>query len=504
MKKVTSLLCLLLVFTLVLAPLCYAEENSDTLSDWNIKIVVPEGKTSVLKGSSYYIYAKKTGTIPYVMLTTYRYDSEERFIEDFTAYMAKQYEDLTVTSEAERKTIGDKSCWEIDYGYTVSGYEVKDRRIVMIVNGMTYLFASKEIESRGDTVDGMLEQIVAGCVFLDEDGNELPGLEEGYTLYPAYVYREWDGKPKYWLDISSARLGDLELHCNFRSEGEAFYETVYLLGMDSVQIDGNVMRFTEVHDRFGNDYTPMFPEITIRIAADGVVMTVVRDEKTLAGGGENNLFGGEYEMSPLRLGRAYEYYQDDGMLKYWIDSDGQDYLLHAMFRSGDPTWYEQVFTLDAASAEAEGDYVLKIHKVFNQNGEDVSAWFKSFTLSWVQGAIMLNVSCDESTLAGGAEDNILTGVYMLEPRSFLLPLENGPYTPDELGEWAQNYYFTHEHFYPQEANVEKNADGTFTIQLFENIAVDSDTRTVIFARYNVDAYGRGTNVETDEQIDLFR
>lgn len=354
MKKVTSLLCLLLVFALALSPLGYAEENSDTLADWNIKIIVPEGKTAALKGSSYYIYAKNPGAIPYVMLTTYRYDSEERFLEDFTAYMAKQYDDLTVAAEPVQKTIGDKSCWEIDYGYTVSGYAVKDRRIVMNVNGMTYLFASKEIASRGDTVDGMLEEVVANCVFLNEDGNELPGLDDGYTLYPAYVYREWDGKPKYWLDISSASLGDLELHCNFRDEGNVFYETVYLLGMDTVQIEGNTMRFSEVHDRWGNDYTPMFPEITVRIEADGAVMTVVRDESTLAGGGENNLYSGDYEMTPLRLGRAYEYYQDDGMLKYWIDSDGQDYLLHAMFRSGDPSWYEEVFTLDAASAEAEG------------------------------------------------------------------------------------------------------------------------------------------------------
>lgn len=504
MKKCTSLLCLLLVFTLALSPLCCAEENSDTLDDWNIKIVVPEGKTAVLKGSSYYIYAKNSGVIPYVMLNTYRYDSVEQFIEDFTAYMAKQYDDLTVTAEPVQKTIGDKDCWEIDYGYTVSGYAVKDRRIVMNVNGMTYLFASKEIASRGDTVDGMLEEVVANCVFLDEDGNELPGLHDGYTLYPAYLYREWDGKPKYWLDISSASLGDLELHCWFRDDGFEFYETVYLLGMDTVQIDGNTLRFTQVHDRWGNDYTPMFPEITVRIVEDGAVMTVVRDESTLAGGGENNLYSGEYAMEPLRLGRAYEYYQDDGMLKYWIDNDGQNYLLHAMFRSGDPSWYEEVFTLDAASAEAEGDYALKIHKVYNQYGDDVSAWFKSLTLSWVQGAIMMNVKRDEATLAGGADDNIQTGVYMLEPRSFLLPLENGPYTADELGVWAQNYYLAHEHFYPPEAEVEENADGTFTIHLYENVTIDGLTHTATSAWYKVDAYGHGVNTITEEQIDLFR
>ena len=84
MKKLAMTLCLLLVFAMVLSPVCSAAgENYDTLADWDVRIAVPDGKTAVLKGSEYYIYAEKEGYIPYVMLRTYRYDSAEEFIPVF-------------------------------------------------------------------------------------------------------------------------------------------------------------------------------------------------------------------------------------------------------------------------------------------------------------------------------------------------------------------------------------------------------------------------------------
>ena len=164
MKKQISIV---LIFLLILsmAPLCYAK-NTDTLADWNVKITVPDGKTAVLQGSEYYIFGQQEGSIPYVMLRPYRYDDPEKFITDFTEYMQGQYTDLTVTSPATRKTIGNKRCWEIDYGYTVRGYDVRDRRVVITVDGLTYMFASKEIESNGMTIGSMLNDVVADCEFL--------------------------------------------------------------------------------------------------------------------------------------------------------------------------------------------------------------------------------------------------------------------------------------------------------------------------------------------------
>ena len=118
---------MLLMFSLAATALCYAEgDNYDTLANWGVRIAVPDNKTAILKDNEYYIYAQEEGSIPYVMLTTYRYGSEEEFIPAFTEFMQGQYSDLTVTKEAEKKQIGEKTCYEIDYGYKVSGYDVTD------------------------------------------------------------------------------------------------------------------------------------------------------------------------------------------------------------------------------------------------------------------------------------------------------------------------------------------------------------------------------------------
>ena len=106
MKKLFSLI-LTIILSLSLTSFAFAD-NTDTISNWNIRISVPEGKTAVLKGSEYYIFGQHEGSIPYVMLRTYRYNNAEEFITDFTEYMRQQYSDLRVISAAEQKTIGNK------------------------------------------------------------------------------------------------------------------------------------------------------------------------------------------------------------------------------------------------------------------------------------------------------------------------------------------------------------------------------------------------------------
>ncbi len=87
--------------------------------------------------------------------------------------MQQQYSDLRVTSATEQKTIGDKRCYEIDYGYTVSGYEVKDRRVIITAGETTYMFASKEIESNGMMIGSMLDDVVADCELLGPDAERV-------------------------------------------------------------------------------------------------------------------------------------------------------------------------------------------------------------------------------------------------------------------------------------------------------------------------------------------
>ena len=502
-RKILRVLCMVLALSMLLTPLCFAEDNYDTLADWDLRVKVPEGTTAVLKGSSYYIYAQRSGEIPYVMIMAYHYESEEKFIADFTASMSRSYPDLVVTQEAVRRDIGDKSGWEIDYGYTVSGYEVADRRIVMMVGERVYMFASKEIAELDRTIGTMLDDVVADCEFLSAGGSELPGLEEETELSVAYLYTLADGTPKYWIDLSGAMANAIVLHCYFRSGEPTYYEEVFYLDLETADMSSGRIDVREVRDAYGFDVSAWFKQLTLRFTGTQLTMTVKRDDKTLAGGGDDNILSGNYKMTPVGAGLSYQYRQDDGMLKYWLESAGEDLLLHAMFRSGEPEFYEEIFTLDGESAE-ETEYGVKIRRVFNEAGLEVSDWFRSLELTEVEGAIMMTVERDEKTLSGGEEDNILGGVYLFEPRTYLLPADSGPYTEKELARWAQIYYFEHNGFFPPKAEVQKNADGTFTVHLYELVKIDGVTHTATSAWYTVDAYGSGADDITGRAIELCR
>ena len=108
------------------------------------------------------------------------------------------------------------------------------------------------------------------------------------------------------------------------------------------------------------------------------------------------------------------------------------------------------------------------------------------------------------TLAGGSDDNNLTGVYTLGPHTYLLPEKEGPFTAEELAEWAQIYYFTHNGFFPPETEVEKNKDGTFTIHLFEIVDPDGISHTATSAWHTVDKYGAGRDDITEQAACFFR
>ena len=125
----------------------------------------------------------------------------------------------------------------------------------------------------------------------------------------------------------------------------------------------------------------------------------------------------------------------------------------------------------------------------------------------------MTVDRDERTLAGGGEDNILTGTYVMLPvgvhvdpvtrRTSLRPQSDGPYSPEELADWAQIHYFCTSGFFPPEADVTSNPNGTFTIHLYEIVDLDGMKHTATSAWYTVDAYGVGRNDITEEPVSLF-
>ena len=491
MKKLMTALCFILIFSMLLSPAAAAEgKSTDTLVSWGIKITVPEGKTAILKGDEYYIYAKNEGSIPYVMVRVYDFGSEKEFISEFTKYMQKQYKDLKVTSKAAPKTVGDKDCWEIDYAYKVSGYDIADRRIVTTVGERTYMFASKEVASLGLTIGDMLEQVVADCEFLTEE--PAPAETDG-ELADGYLYCLDNGMPKYWLDFTGAVADNLVLHCYFRGSDPTFYESIYILDVATADNTGDTLTIRKVCDSFGFDRSDWFKKLVIREDGNGLVMEVERDNKTLAGGSESALLSGKYPMEPVGVDVRYEYRKDGGMLKYWLDLSEKQIRLHAMFRSGEPEYHEEVFTVDSKTAKMAGDYTIRVGKLFNEKGLDVSGWFKSLTLTEVQGGVNMVVDRDERTLAGGPEDNILSGTYFFEPHSYLAPAHDGPFTPKELCRWAQIRYFAKTGFFPPEADFEKNDDGSYTIHLYEVVDTDGFVHTATSAWYTVDEYGVGVD-----------
>ena len=501
MKRLLTALCFILVFSMLLSPVASAAGgNTDTLASWDIKIAVPDGKTAILKGDEYYIYGGKDGSIPYVMVRVYPVNSEKKFIADFTKYMQKQYRDLEVSSEAAEKTVGGKRCWEIDYAYKVSGYDVTDRRIVITVGERTYMFASKEVASLGLTIGDMLEQVVADCEFLSAE--PVPEEPEDDEPARAYLYCQEDGMPKYWLDFTGTYVSDLVLHCYFRSSDPTFYESLYILDLSSADLGSDSITIHRVYDMHGIDHSDGFKKLVIREDGSNLVMEVERDERRLAGGSESILFSGEYEMEPVGVSARYEYRDKEDMLKYWLAPGGEAIQLHAMFRSGDPEYHEEVFTIDPKTAVMDGSYTIKVGKLFNEKGYDVSNWFKSLTLTEVQGGVNMVVDRDESTLAGGPEDNILSGTYFFEPSTSLKPAHDGPFTPKELCRWAQIHYFTKTGFFPPEADFEKNDDGSYTIHLYEVVNTDGFVHTATSAWYSVDENGVGVDDIYGDEIRL--
>lgn len=491
MKKLMTALCFLLIFSMLLSPAAAAEgKSSDTLVNWGIKITVPEGKTAVLEGDKYYIYAKTEGSIPYVMVSVRNYDSAKRFLDDLTEYMQKQYKDLKVTSKAAQKTVGGRECWEVDYAYKVSGYDVADRRIAITVGERTYMFASKEVASIGLTIGDMLEQVVADCEFLSEEPAPVTPDDE---LADGYLYCLDNGMPKYWLDFTGAVADNLVLHCYFRGSDPTFYESIYILDVATAVNDGDTLTIRKVSDGFGFDRSDWFKKLVIREDGDGLIMEVERDRKTLAGGSESALLTGKYPMEPVGVNVRYECRKDDGMLKYWMDLSEKQIRLHAMFRSGEPEYHEEVFTFDSKTAKMAGDYTIRVGKLFNEKGLDVSDWFRSLTLTEVQGGVNMVVDRDERTLAGGPEDNILSGTYFFEPHCYLAPAHDGPFTPKELCRWAQIRYFSEKGFFPPEADFEKNDDGSYTIHLYEVVDTDGFVHTATSAWYTVDENGVGVD-----------
>ena len=148
---------------------------------------------------------------------------------------------------------------------------------------------------------------------------------------------------------------------------------------------------------------------------------------------------------------------------------------------------------------------LVIGKVFDENANEVTDWFESLSLTEeADGSVTMDVVRDERTLAGGAEDNILSGSYRFVPHVYLQPMHEAPYSAEELARWAQICYFMDKGFYPPEADAEEKDDESFLIHLYEIVDIDGiPMHTATAAWYLVDEEGIGADYIFGNEVRLF-
>ncbi|MGM9604652.1 MAG: hypothetical protein ACI3XG_06265 [Faecousia sp.] len=191
---------------------------------------------------------------------------------------------------------------------------------------------------------------------------------------------------------------------------------------------------------------------------------------------------------------GYAYSNGNGQLRYWIEFRDEFYL-HCLFRSGEPGYYEQVYTL-YPDWEASPAQQLTICTVEDANGNDLSDRFESLDFLFSsEDVVLMQVKRNEQTLAGGEDENLLTGEYTLKPREAK--------TPEQLCVLAREHYGESCGFYPPEAELMDNGDGTYTIHLFEIVDLgEGQTHTATSAWYTVDAYGVGIDEITGKTVEL--
>ena len=288
----------------------------------------------------------------------------------------------------------------------------------------------------------------------------------GTPISGAYVYEE-GGMPKYWLDFTGSVADNVVLHCFFQTD--SWYETYYVLDFKS-SVPGShqdTYRIETVWDAKGNDVSNWFKTVSLTIQEDCVRLYIERDDKTLAGGPSSTILTGLYEMTPTVAGVVYEAYSDS-KLQTWVLLNKDYAELH--FADG-TEWHLQAESID--------DHTKKAVKIISSDNTDIA--FEAAEISYEQGLILL-------TLKGTGE---YSGVYTLEPRAFL---QRDTESEAELKRMAQMHYKRISGFYPPEADVEDNGDGTYTVHLYEIVSNGDGTyHTATSAWYTVNASGVGVH-----------
>ncbi len=283
------------------------------------------------------------------------------------------------------------------------------------------------------------------------------------TLYSAYISCDDDGLPEYWLDFTGTVADNLVLHCY--SLSDSWYETCYILDFNAAVANSHqdTYRIENIYDAHGFDVSNRFKTVSLSINEGSVSLYIERNPEAPTGGPEDGL----YEMMPATAGVVYESREGES-LKNWL-----------VLNSGNAELYFADGTIWYLEPEGGEGNTVNVKRIVTRTGETVP--FRRFTISYVQGSMLLDADADTA----------FSGTFLFNPRVFLQRNDCGE---KELGRMAQMYYFRHNSFYPPEADVKANGDGTFSVHLYEIVNNGDGTyHTATSAWYTVNASGIGTD-----------
>ena len=99
-------------------------------------------------------------------------------------------------------------------------------------------------------------------------------------------------------------------------------------------------------------------------------------------------------------------------VKYWLET-AEGLKLHCWFLSGSPNYYEKVYTANLRKAAYAGG-VLTVTDLRDSLGFPLQS-LKELRLTFSTDSAVMELDADESKLAGGAGDNLLSGSYRFVP-----------------------------------------------------------------------------------------
>ena len=99
--------------------------------------------------------------IPYIIVGRYEnFTNDVQFLNNFTDYMRKQYNDLKITIDLLSGNINGKLVYGLQYSYTIDNHLVIDNRYSTTINQKIYMIGSKEENTNTTEINNVVEHII--------------------------------------------------------------------------------------------------------------------------------------------------------------------------------------------------------------------------------------------------------------------------------------------------------------------------------------------------------